>query len=58
MPPQWDLDGNTLNNYYVSYDELVRDVRAYTGVMDFTANILANHETASGVSADPQVQRF
>ena len=40
----------------LSYDDLLRDVRDYTGVPDFTANIPDNHESASGVSVDPQVQ--
>ena len=56
VPPSWDLDGDTLDNDYISYDDLLLDVRDYTGVLDFTANIPANHENASDVSADPQVQ--
>ena len=53
VPPSWDLDDGTLDNNYSSHDELLRDVTDYTGVLDFTANIPANHEGASGVSADP-----
>ena len=56
ISPFWDLDGDTLDKDYISYDDLLRDVRDYTGVLDFTANILTNHENTSGVSADPQVQ--
>ena len=33
-------------------------MRNYTGVLDFTANIFANHDNASGVPADPQVQKL
>ena len=55
VPPSWDLDDDTLNNDYVSYDELLRDVRNYTGVLDFTADIPPHHKNASGVSVDPQV---
>ena len=47
-----------LDNDYISYDDLLRDVRDYTGVLDFAANAPANHENASGVSADPQVQEL
>ena len=57
VPPSRDIDDDTLNNY-ISYDDLLRDVRDYTGVLDFTANALANHENASGVSVDPQVQEL
>ena len=56
VPPSWDLDDDTLDNDYISYDDLLRDVRDYTGVLDFIANIPANHESASGMPADPQVQ--
>ena len=55
VPPSWDLD-DTLYNDYISYENLLRDVRDYTGVLDFTTDIPANHENASGVLADPQVQ--
>ena len=34
------------------------NVRDYIGVLDFTANISANHENTSGVSTDPQVQEL
>ena len=61
LPLSWDpdddtLDNNTLDNDYISYDNVLQDARDYTGVFDFTTNILANHDNASGVSADPQVQ--
>ena len=42
----------------LSYDDLLRDVRDYTNVLDSTTNAPANHENASGVSADPQVQEL
>ena len=54
-PPSWDLD-DTLDNDYILYDDLMREVRDYTGVLGFTVNISANQEIASGVSADLQVQ--
>ena len=54
-PPSWDLD-DTLDNDYISYDNLLRDVRDYTGVLGFTVNIAAYQEIASDVSADLQVQ--
>ena len=41
---------------YISYDDLLRDVRDYTGVLNFIANIPATHEKASGTSTDAQVQ--
>ena len=56
--PSWDHDDDTLDNDYISYNGLRRDVRDYIGVLDFTANIHANHENASGVSVDPQVQEL
>ena len=56
VPPSWDLDVDTLDNAFMSYDDLLRDVRDYTGVPDFTTNIPDNHEYVSGVSVDPQVQ--
>ena len=46
-----------MDNDYISYDNLLRDVRDYTGVLDFS-NISANHENTSGVSIDPQVQKL
>ena len=58
VPPSWDIDDDPLNNDYISYDDLLRDVRDYTGVLDVTANAPANHENASRVSADPQVQEL
>ena len=58
VPPSWDLDDDTWNNDYISDDDLLRDVRIYTGVLNFTANIPAYHENASGESADPQVQEL
>ena len=58
VPPSWDIDDNTLGNGYISYDDLLRDVRGCTGVLDFTANTPANPENASDVSADPQVQEL
>ena len=45
-----------MNIDYILYGNLLRDVRVYIGVLNFTANIPANHENASGVSADPHVQ--
>ena len=57
VPPSWDRDHGTLHNDYISYDNLLWDVRDYyNGVLDFTTNLHANHENASGVSRDPQVQ--
>ena len=56
VPPWWGLDVDTLDNVFMSYDDLLQDVRDYTGVPDFTTNIPDNHESASGVSVDPQVQ--
>ena len=56
VPPSWDIDDDTLDNDYISYADLLRDVRDYTGVLDFTPN--APHENASGVSVDPQVQEL
>ena len=56
VPQSWDLDNDILNIDYILYGNLLRDVRVYTGVLNFTANIPANHENASGVSADPHVQ--
>ena len=54
--PSWDIDDDTLDNDYISYDDLLRDVRDYTVFLNFTANIPANHENTSGVSTDAQVQ--
>ena len=56
VPPSWDLDNDALDNDYISYNDLLRDARDYTGVLDFTANIPVNDKNASGVSADPQMQ--
>ena len=56
MPPWWDLDDDTLDNDYILYDDLLLDVKNYTGVLDLTANIPANHENTSSVSTDQQVQ--
>ena len=58
VSPSWDLDDETVDNHYVLYDDSMRDVTDYTGVFDFTVNIPANHENASGVSAHPQVQEL
>ena len=58
VSPWCDLDDNTLDNDFMSYDNFMRDVRDYTGVLDFTANIPAKHENISGVSADLQVQEL
>ena len=55
VPPSWDLDDSTLKNDFISYGDLLRNVRDNAGGLDFTANIPANHENASGMSADPQV---
>ena len=54
--PSCDLDDDTLDNGYISCDVLLRDVRDYTGVLAFTANIPANNDNVSGVSADLKVQ--
>ena len=56
VPPSWDLDDVTLDKDYISYDDFLRDVRDYTSILDFTVNIPAYHENASGVSADSQMQ--
>ena len=58
VPPSWDIEDDTLDNDFISYDDLLRDVRDYADVLDFTANAPASHENASGVSADPQVQEL
>ena len=53
----WDFDDNTLDNDYISYNDLLQDIRDYSGVLVFTANnIPASHKNASGVSANPQGQ--
>ena len=31
VPPLWDLDDDSLDNDYTSYDDLLRDVRDCTG---------------------------
>ena len=56
--PSWDLDDDTLDNDYTSYDDLLQNVRDYIVVLDFTANIPVDHENASGVPADSQVQEL
>ena len=56
VPPSWDLNDDTLENDSISYDDILRDARGYTGVLNFTSIIPANHENVSDVSADPQVQ--
>ena len=56
MPPSWDLDDNTLDSDYISCDNSLQNVTDCIGALDFTANTPANHENASGVSADLQVQ--
>ena len=56
IPPSWDLDDVILDNNYLSHDDLLWDVRDYTGVLSFTLNVLANHKNTSSGSADPQVQ--
>ena len=53
---QVSSQAHTLDNNYISYDDLPRDVRDTTGVLDFIGNTPANHENASGVSGDLQVQ--
>ena len=58
VPPSWDLDNDNLDNDHILYGDLFRNLRNHTGVLDFTASIPANHENASGVSADPQVRRL
>ena len=58
VPPSWDIDEDSLENDYITYGVLLRDVRDYTGVLDFAANTPANHENASGVPADTQVQEL
>ena len=47
--PTWYIDDDTLDSDYISYDDLLRDVRGYTGVLNFTANAPANHANVSGV---------
>ena len=56
VSPSWDLDDDTLDNDFISSDDLLRGVGDYTDVLDFTANTPANHEKVSGSSAVPQVQ--
>ena len=56
VSPSWDLDDDTLDNDYMLYDDLLRDSRDYTGVLDFNANISANHKNTSSVLADLQMQ--
>ena len=51
-----DGTGIILEGAVSDCDDLLRDVRDYTDVLEFTVNIPANYENASGVSADPQVQ--
>ena len=58
LPPSWGIDDDTLESNYIPYDNLIKDERNYTGVLDFTVNIPAGQENASGVSADPQVQEL
>ena len=58
VPPSWDIDDDTLDNDYISYDNLLRGLRDYIGVLDFANNAPTNHENASGVPADPQVQEL
>ena len=58
VSPSWDIDDDTLDNDYSSYDDLLRDVKDYTSVLNFTVNTPANHENANGVSTDPQVQEL
>ena len=55
-PPSWKLDDETLDSNFISYDDLLRDLRDYTVVLDFISNIPVFHKNPSGVSADPQVQ--
>ena len=43
---------------YISYDDLLRDVTDYIGVLDLAVNIPVHHENVSRVSADPQVQEL
>ena len=56
VPTSWDLDDEILDNTHILYDDLLRDIRDYTCALDFTANISAYHENASGMSADLQEQ--
>ena len=56
VPSLWNLDDETLDNDYILYDDSMRDVRDYTGGLDFTANIPAKRENASGVSVDSTVK--
>ena len=44
VPPLWDLDDDSLDNDYTSYDDLLWDVRDCTGVLNFTANIPVSHD--------------
>ena len=40
VPPWWDIDDGTLDNDFISYDDLLRNVMDYTGVLHLTANPL------------------
>ena len=40
----WDLDDDTLDNDYSLYDDVLRDIRGYARVLDFT-NISASTKT-------------
>ena len=33
VPPSWDIDDDTLDNDYIPYDNLLRDISDYTGVV-------------------------
>ena len=44
--PLWDLDDDSLDNDYTSYDDLLRDVGDCTGVLNFTANIPVSHDAS------------
>ena len=48
VPPLWDLDDDSLDNDYTSYDDLPQDVRGCTSVLNFTDNIPGSHD-ASGL---------
>ena len=57
--PSWDLDDvHSGQRTYLSYGDLLWNIRNYTGVLDFTAKISADHENVSSVSADPQVPQL
>ena len=47
VPPLWDLDDDSLDNDFTSYDDLLWGVRDCTGVLNFTAKIPVSHDARS-----------